>query len=116
MRSFTKPFGLFVLVTGLAASAPLRAAPIVWQLVGVTFSDGAIASGSFTYDEDRLRTPPGTSVSPPGFSLRTRTSPTSTAALRASIPQGQVDFWHSRGVRTIYAPGVRQPVDEHRRD
>jgi hypothetical protein len=50
MRWFKQPIVLFVLMVGLAASVPLQAGPIVWQLVGVTFSDGASASGSFTYD------------------------------------------------------------------
>jgi len=34
----------------LAAIVPAQAAPITWTLNGVTFNDGATASGSFVYD------------------------------------------------------------------
>jgi hypothetical protein len=36
----------------LAGLIPARANPILWTLEGVTFSDGATASGFFTYDAD----------------------------------------------------------------
>ena len=41
-------FALFVACS--IASVPLYSSPIVWQLAGVTFGDGATAAGSFTYD------------------------------------------------------------------
>lgn len=50
MRWQKQGFGFFVFVAWLAASVPLHATPIVWQLAGVTFTDGATASGAFTYD------------------------------------------------------------------
>ena len=41
----------FLLFGGLSVpGAPLHASPLSWQLMGVTFSDGATASGTFTYD------------------------------------------------------------------
>ena len=44
---------VFVLfVVWLFATVPLHAAPITWQLVGVTLDDGATASGSFVFDAD----------------------------------------------------------------
>ncbi len=50
MRWHNQRLWIFVFGAGLIASVPLRAQPIVWQLVGLTFSDGATASGTFAYD------------------------------------------------------------------
>jgi hypothetical protein len=38
----------------LLASAKAQAAPVFWTLDGVTFADGATASGSFVFDADTL--------------------------------------------------------------
>ena len=41
-----------VLAAGLAACGTAGAAPVVWSLSSVTFTDGASASGFFVYDAD----------------------------------------------------------------
>ncbi|MBI4693418.1 MAG: hypothetical protein HY749_05295 [Gammaproteobacteria bacterium] len=41
-----------VLAAGLAACGTAGAAPVVWSLSSVTFTDGAAASGFFVYDAD----------------------------------------------------------------
>jgi hypothetical protein len=50
MRASKRCFAVFLFVAWAVASVPLHAAPIGWELFGVTFSDGASASGTFTYD------------------------------------------------------------------
>jgi hypothetical protein len=50
MGLYKRHLVVFAAVAFFAASVPLRAAPITWQLGGVTFSDGATASGTFIYD------------------------------------------------------------------
>ena len=45
----------FILLTALAAIGAQRsasAAPVTWTLSNITFTDGGIATGSFTYDAD----------------------------------------------------------------
>ena len=52
-RSLRVPFCLIVGVVGaLLLGGNARAAPIVWHVVGLTLTDGATASGTFTFDSD----------------------------------------------------------------
>ena len=49
--------GLFVVCTAVAAlcvPCQARAVPVLWTLSGVTFDDGATASGSFVFDADTV--------------------------------------------------------------
>ena len=92
MRWQKQGFGFFVFVAWLAASVPLQATPIVWQLAGVTFTDGATASGAFTYDAAldlysawNIRVTPGIFTA---YNYR----PGVDAGFLGIHPTGQVDF------------------------
>ena len=50
MRRPNACFWLVLFMAGSVFGIPLHCAPIAWQLVEVTFSDGATATGIFTYD------------------------------------------------------------------
>lgn len=41
-----------LLLAAMACAGAVQATPVTWTLQGVTFSDGATASGWFTYDAD----------------------------------------------------------------
>ncbi len=43
---------VFIVVASLVTAVRANAFPLIYTLVGVTFSDGATASGTFTYDAD----------------------------------------------------------------
>jgi hypothetical protein len=56
---------IFGIVTVMAFAGGASAAPIVWQLSGVTLSDGGTASGMFTFNPD-AGTPCSTGTTPCG--------------------------------------------------
>ena len=49
----TRALGLFFVAMVLAAHAA-QASPVLWTMSGVTFDDGAVATGSFVFDADTL--------------------------------------------------------------
>jgi hypothetical protein len=104
-----------ILIAVLAASVPLHAGPIVWQLIGVSFSDGAHASGTFSYD--------AVSDNYSAWNIAVTSGILSAYTYRPGVdsgfvgihPAGQVDFVaFPPNLWPICASGVCQPVDGRR--
>jgi hypothetical protein len=87
-----KHFGLFVFVAWLVMSVPLHATPIVWQLTGATFSDGATASGTFSYDATLDLYSAWNIVVTPGIFTAYDYTPGVDGGFVGIHPPGQVDF------------------------
>jgi hypothetical protein len=92
MRWQRQCFGFFVFVAWLVASVPLNATPVLWQLVGVTFTDGATASGAFTYDAALDIYSSWNIIVTPGTLTAYDYQPGVDSGFLGIHPAGQVDF------------------------
>jgi hypothetical protein len=84
--------GFFAIAVGLLASVPIQASPITWQLGGVSFSDGAMASGTFTYDVASDLYSAWNIVVTPGILSAYDYLPGLDSGFVGIHPPGQVDF------------------------
>src|SRR5262249_10560937 len=92
MPSPKRRLSLLILVTGLVGDVPSHAGPIVWQLFGVTFSDGATASGTFTYDASSDLYSAWNITVTPGILTAYNYRPGIDSGFVGIHPAGQVDF------------------------